>query len=142
MVRLKELFIKHKDALLSVAAVALLYLVLFLLGITCPIKFATGVSCPGCGMTRAWLSVFRLDFAAAFDFHPIFWIVPLVALFMLLKKRIPALRGLPSKIALIAVVLLFVAVYLFRMFDPDCTVVVFQPTNSIFYRIIQRIFNR
>lgn len=32
----------------------------------CPFRFFFGISCPGCGMTRALLAALRLDFAAAF----------------------------------------------------------------------------
>jgi len=43
-----------------------------------------GVPCPGCGMTRAVFSALRLDFAAAFSYHWMFWSVPvLLALFLL-----------------------------------------------------------
>ncbi len=61
-----------------VAVVGAAALVLALLGIGCPIKFATGVSCPGCGMTRAWLEALQLHFDRAFAYHPLFWLVPLV----------------------------------------------------------------
>ena len=54
----------------AIAVVVLLYLVLEGVGITCPIKFLTGISCAGCGMSRAWIAVFHLDFARAFYFHP------------------------------------------------------------------------
>lgn len=37
----------------AIAVVVLLYLVLEGFGITCPIKFLTGISCAGCGMSRA-----------------------------------------------------------------------------------------
>ena len=36
----------------------------------CPFRFFFGISCPGCGMTRALLAALRLDFAAAFSYHP------------------------------------------------------------------------
>ena len=36
----------------SAAAVVILYAIMYSLGITCPIKWLTGVSCAGCGMTR------------------------------------------------------------------------------------------
>lgn len=38
-------------------------------GWPCPLKWATGVPCPGCGLTRASVSLLRGDFAAAFDAH-------------------------------------------------------------------------
>lgn len=53
----------------AIAVVVLLYLILEGFGITCPIKFLTGISCAGCGMSRAWIAVFYLDFARAFYFH-------------------------------------------------------------------------
>ena len=42
----------------------------------CPFVKFLHIPCLGCGMSRAWLSVLRLDFAAAFDYHLMFWSVP------------------------------------------------------------------
>ena len=72
----------------AIAAVVLLYLVLEGFGITCPIKFLTGISCAGCGMSRAWMAVFHLDFARAFYFHPLFFTPPVILLVIFLTKRI------------------------------------------------------
>ena len=45
----------------------------------CPIKLLVGFPCPGCGVTRATFSVLHLDFAAAFQHHPLVWLItPLV----------------------------------------------------------------
>lgn len=52
-------------------------LALYLLDVGCVFKTVTGLSCPGCGMTRAWLAALRLDLAAAVAYHPLFWVVPL-----------------------------------------------------------------
>ena len=110
------------------------YGVLQLLGITCPIKFITGVSCPGCGMTRAWLSLlFRLDPAAAFSYHPLFWLVVPAAAIYLLRRRIP--KRLYSALLLLMVALL-VGVYLWRMFFEHGTVVVFAPRDGLIGRVI------
>lgn len=49
----------------------------------CPIRSLTGVICPGCGMCRAWLAVFHLDFTQALYYHPMFWAIPVVMLFAL-----------------------------------------------------------
>lgn len=40
------------------------------LPIFCPFKFATGISCPGCGMTRAFLAIAEADFISAFHHNP------------------------------------------------------------------------
>lgn len=52
--------------LIPVLVVCGVYAALLLSGITCPIKQWTGISCPGCGMTRAWLSVLHGDFLRPF----------------------------------------------------------------------------
>ena len=64
----------HTKDIQALAAVALFYIVIESLGVTCPILFLTGISCAGCGMSRAWLSLLRLDLAGAFAFHPLFWL--------------------------------------------------------------------
>ena len=74
--------------LLSALALAAAFLLLNLVGIGCPIKFLTGISCPGCGMTRAWISIFKLDLAAAFRYHPMFWSVPILCALYLFDGRI------------------------------------------------------
>lgn len=51
--------------------------------LNCLIRHFTGVICPGCGMSRAWASVLRLDFWAAFHYHPMFWSVPFLVLYIL-----------------------------------------------------------
>ena len=40
-----------------------------LTGIGCPIRFSTGISCPGCGMSRAVLLMLSGHFRAAFRMH-------------------------------------------------------------------------
>ena len=38
--------------------------------VVCPLKFATGLDCPLCGMTRAFVFAAHGDVAAAFAFNP------------------------------------------------------------------------
>ena len=49
-----------------------------LLDLQCPISFLFHVSCPACGMCRAWLAALKLDFAGAFAYHPLFLLGPVV----------------------------------------------------------------
>ena len=69
--------------LLILAACAAVLGVWALLFGFCPIRAVTGVICPSCGMSRAWLAALRLDLEAAFFYHPMFWIVPVVAVLWL-----------------------------------------------------------
>ena len=41
-----------KNDIQALAGIVLFYVVLEGLGVTCPIRFLTGVSCAGCGMSR------------------------------------------------------------------------------------------
>ncbi len=70
--------------ILYLGAVALL----FSMGITCIFRQYLGFVCPGCGMTRAILSALRLDFAAAFRYHPMFWSMPILYLYFLLDEGV------------------------------------------------------
>ena len=62
----------------------------------CPTYAIFGICCPFCGMTRAHLAALRLDFAAAFAYHPAFfagvpflWLIIHEQLFQ--KKRLKVL---------------------------------------------------
>ncbi|MCL2406170.1 MAG: DUF2752 domain-containing protein [Defluviitaleaceae bacterium] len=37
-----------------------------------------GLPCPACGLTRAFISLARLEFSQAFAYHPLFFMVPVV----------------------------------------------------------------
>lgn len=118
----------------ALAAVAAVYAALHFLGFGCPIKALTGVSCAGCGMTRAWLAALSGDFAAAFAFHPLFWVVPPAVLVFLLRRRLP--RRLVRAL-LWTVAIAFVAVYAVRLADPNDAAVVFAPQEGLIYRILR-----
>ena len=46
--------------------------------IPCLFRLVTDISCPGCGMTRACVSLAQGEFAAAWSYHPfVFFVVPL-----------------------------------------------------------------
>lgn len=121
----------------ATAAVVVLYVVLENLGITCPIKFFTGISCAGCGMSRAWLSVLRLDMAGAFRYHPLFFLPPVVLVVILLKSKINIKI---YKIIIFTIIIMFAIVYICRLIWSGDDVVVFEPQNNILFRII-RIIN-
>lgn len=100
--------------LAGLALFCVAFFALFPIG--CPLKHLTGLPCPSCGMTRAWFAALRLDFEAAFFWHPLFWAVPPVALLLTFG------RGRAFQIACAGVGLLFLGVYIWRMvrFFPGC----------------------
>ena len=107
---------------------------LHLLQITCPIKWFTGVSCPGCGMTRAVLHALRFDVAAAFHFHPLWCVLPFAAVALLLLHVKGKRRAFKALLYLL--IAAFLAVYLVRLLWGDGSVVRFAPQDSLPARIV------
>lgn len=127
----------RSQALLAIVAVAGLYALMQLQGITCPIKYVTGISCAGCGMTRAYLSLLRLDLHAAFVYHPLFWLVPVVALAIWKKKKI---KPEYYKAVLIVAIVLLLVVYIYRMIQGEGDIVVFKPEDGMIIRFLNNLF--
>ena len=93
-------------------------LALWAIFIGCPIKQIFGVNCPGCGMTRAFLSALRLDFCAAFHYHPLFGIFMIETAYIFLRNIFPKIK-LNKKAELIIIsisFLLLLIVWIFRQF--------------------------
>ena len=74
----------------------------------CIVKEITGLPCPSCGMTRAWLSFIKFDFISAFKWHPLFLLGPvfIYLIFSHFKKK---------NLYLTLFSILFIAVYIIRM---------------------------
>lgn len=124
------------EAITAITAVIVLYVILESFGITCPIKYITGISCAGCGMSRAWIAFLHLNIHDAFMYHPLFFLPPIVVIVMLLKSKINLNF---YKIFMFTMACAFVIVYLYRMIKGDSSIVVFEPQNNIVFRIIRKL---
>ena len=58
-----------------------------LLAFGCPVYELLGITCPCCGVTRAWLAFFSGDTALAFQYHLLFPVIPAVLFLFLFRKR-------------------------------------------------------
>ncbi|MGN0478485.1 MAG: DUF2752 domain-containing protein [Hominenteromicrobium sp.] len=105
----------------------------------CPFRYLFGVSCPGCGMTRALLAAVFSDFGTAFSFHPLFPLLIPAALYLVLREsgklRLTA-RAENMYILLFAG--LFILVYVLRLLGGDPIV---QPDfdASLLARVLRMI---
>ena len=79
---------KLKEKLIACALILAIAIAMYLLKIPCLFKVVLGIECPGCGITRAYLSVLRLDFEAAFMYNKMFWAVPICFLFYLFDGKL------------------------------------------------------
>ena len=106
-------------------------------GIGCPIRWFTGISCPGCGMSRAFISLLRLDFAAAFRYHPMIYpLLILIPYYFLGSEKTPRRRKL-KKFFLAVVIIMFFFVWIFRIFHED-SVVRIDPANGVMIKYLKR----
>ncbi len=58
------------------------------LGVRCLFLQFLHFPCPGCGMTRALISLMHFDLAAAFSYHPMVFLLPLMYLWFLLDGNV------------------------------------------------------
>ena len=130
---------KYKDLIFLGLAIGLYVLFITLSGIRCPIKFITGISCPGCGMTRAVLSAITLNFEAAFSYHPLWCVTPPALALLIIFKIYGKRRALNTCLYVSCAALL--VVYAIRLAIGDGAVVSFQPKEGIIYKILSGLFN-
>lgn len=103
----------------------------------CPTRRFLGISCPGCGMTRACLSLIQLDFRAAFDHHPLVFLLAPALLYVVFREVLPFALGRKTECVLIGVFLLaLVLVYGYRMFFLHAAVLKTDFSSSVLYNII------
>jgi hypothetical protein len=102
----------------------LLILILFLLfvlniPVTCIFKSVTGISCPACGMTRAFISILHLNFLNAFLLNilsiPLFIFICISVIIMIIEifrnkfNYIPKLLNFLGKYWYIFIILLIIS---------------------------------
>lgn len=103
--------IKRLACLGGVLAIAIC---MYYLDIGCPFKNLFGIPCAGCGMTRAFIALIQLDFKSAFNYHPLVFGIPFIAIVFLFGDKF-------SKKFLIifwaSVVILFICVYFIKLMN-------------------------
>lgn len=104
---------KRLPKILVILAYAVFCLISYRTGIGCVWKHLFGIPCPGCGFTRAVVSACRLDFAAAFSYHPMFWSLPLLILYFLFGDKTSS--RVPDRLMLVLLAG-FLIVWVFRTF--------------------------
>ena len=67
---MKKRFFRTMKPIAVILAIGFIYSLFYLIagfGIPCPIKAATGLYCPGCGISRMFVALLHLDIPAAFS---------------------------------------------------------------------------
>lgn len=130
---IKKEHIKAFGILAAIGAVSIL-IGLFTDRSICLFYNTTGVPCPGCGMTRSFLHLFKGHIGKAFHFHPLFPLVVFIPFLMTTKK----------KIYLYSAGSIFIAVWLIRLklYYPDVEPMIYMEDNLYDFvkSIIQKVF--
>ncbi len=107
--------VKHlKNKLFFTVTVICALLILWIFKIPCPYKYILGCECIGCGMSRAYFSLLRLDFAMAFSYHPMFWSVPIAYLYFLFDGKLFGKKYIDNTVLLL-IALGFVANWIIKI---------------------------
>ncbi|RXE59568.1 DUF2752 domain-containing protein [Acetivibrio mesophilus] len=87
----------------------------------CIFKNFFGLPCPGCGMTRAYFSLFKFDLASAFYYHPLFLLPVILAIIVVFKNNSFFVRLYKNNILWVSVSAGFILLWIVRLilFFPD-----------------------
>lgn len=129
----KEKVKKHSNKIIAGIIACVLSVIYAIYG--CPIKYITGISCAGCGMTRALWAAGRMHFAEAYHYHPLWPLLIVWIPIWFFRKKIN--KNL-FKVLVGITVLAFILVYLYRMFYVHDNIVVFEPQNGV----VGKLFNK
>jgi hypothetical protein len=81
---------------------------------TCPFRAITGIPCPFCGLTSAWLAVLQGDLINAFSYHPLFLFIPALLMFAFHYKLLKINEKWGNTIIIAGAVIIF-TVYIIRI---------------------------
>ncbi|MBN2558348.1 MAG: DUF2752 domain-containing protein [Clostridia bacterium] len=77
----------------------------------CVFRRITGLPCPSCGMTRAYVELLSGNVAGAFLMHPLFWFIPIIIGLMIHTQA----TGKSHTKAYVVIGVIFLVVYIIRM---------------------------
>lgn len=104
--------------------------------IGCPTKVLFGISCPGCGMSRAIISLMRCDFSGAFHNHPFVFLLPAVFVLFLFSKKITKRS---KKILIMLFLLIYLFIYVYRLYV-EGDVVTVDIHSGMVYKFLKILF--
>ena len=140
MNRLRLFWSSHKGSVIGLSAIAGLCLLRCVLGLPCPVQHLFGISCPGCGMTRALWSLVTLDPGSAWHYHPaVFALIPATVLWIILRFKGMKKAAIPILIGFISLMIL---TYLWRLLWGDEDVVTLSPQTGLIARLLGNLLPR
>ena len=98
---------------------------------TCPVVLLCGYPCPGCGITRAFLSFFSLHPIRAFQYNPTYplWLFVIISAIWVRYFKGQSLKRLYYPLLFTAVITLAVYIYRIVFLFPGTEPMVYVPGN-------------
>jgi len=122
---LRQVLINNKIGILLVSIYIVASQLLF--SYISPTMWLFGLPCPACGLTRAGLSLVRLDFVGAFHYNPSIFLVPF-GVYAYVKKNTPLF---------VTVFVLAVAIFIFRLMTSFGVEPLVINRNALIFRLIE-----
>lgn len=92
---------RPKEKLLSCLLVAVIVVAMYLFDIPCLFRLWFNITCPGCGMTRAYISLLHLEIRQAFAYNAMFWSAPILLLLYLFDGKLFKRKWLNSGLSVL-----------------------------------------
>jgi len=116
--------------------VLLVIALMYVSGIGCPIRYMTGIPCPGCGMSRACVSLILLDFEQALRYHPMVYAMPIFVVLYIWARH----KGKSGNAILWIACALFIITYLIRILIFKDAVLEIDIRDGRIWRTISRFW--
>lgn len=129
--------IKRYTKCLWVLAACAVYGAWVCLGGGCIFRWITGIPCPGCGISRAYISAAGLNIRQALIYHPMFWSVPAGLYFLFRYEKTGKNK---YQIWLCGLAAVWILVYLIRLLNHH-PVVQIQWDRGCLYKIYDYLSN-
>lgn len=97
-----------KEKIITCSLVLALIAIMYCLKLPCPLKYMFKIDCPGCGMTRAYISLLHLDLRQAFEYHAMFWSVPILGLLYLFDGKLFSKKWINTTVEYLIIIGFFV----------------------------------
>lgn len=113
MKRKDKVFLTH---VIILSVVAVYYIVMNALDITCPIRALSGYPCPACGMSRALISLFFLDFSG-YAYYNLMAIPVVLGIFVAIHFGKRKEMRVFTEVYLVVVAIINIAYYVIRLLN-------------------------
>lgn len=131
--QLKQDIIDWYKGILAVAMYILVLQVVF--GNVCTLVITTGLPCPGCGITRACISLLTFQWGDAWNYNCVIFLIVPFALYWFACRYLFQCKCRGFVVGLTVIALCLLGLYIYRMihYYPGNPPMVYNPNNILYF---------